>query len=77
MSPEIFFGLKITLVAPYFFAIFSYFFESVETIISLINFDLIHDSIDQANKGFPLSSLIFLSLMLFEPDLAGIKATMV
>lgn len=75
MSFEISDGLKKGASAPQRTLKLAYFSESVETIIRSINLDFLQAEIDQSSNVLPPRSLIFLFSMPFDPDRAGINAT--
>ena len=68
---ENFFGLKKGTSAPFFFEYSAILFESVET-NTLPTPDLRQEIILCSNKGLDPKIFIFLFLILFDPDLAGI-----
>src|SRR3989338_6643095 len=68
------FGLKNGTSAPYFFAMRAIFSESVSTITRSIKSQDKACSTAYAIKGLPKKFLIFLFLILVEPDRAGMYA---
>ena len=62
--------------APYYSEIFLISSESVETTTWSNIFDSIAETIEYAISGWPFKGVIFLLTTLFDPDLAGIRATL-
>ena len=74
-SWEISGGLKKGTSKPYVKAISAYFGESVDNIILSINFDCLAAIILKDKSGCPLSGFMFLSTNPFDPERAGITAS--